>query len=422
MSKSVQIASKVGPASGTVRVGLANRNALAADADIAIVGAGPYGLAAASHLRAAGADARVFGSAMSFWRCHMPKGMLLRSPWPGCSIGARPELSIDSYARARNVTPTKLLPLERFVEYGEWVQRQVVSDLDERKITRIGKAAHGFELTLEDGAAVRVRRVVLAVGLSALDDRPQAFSKMPPNLATHASEHADFAPFAGKRVAVIGAGQSALESAALLSEAGAHVELFSRAPQIRWLAGGPAKTVRDKVRNIVARYLDPPAPVGPFPLNWMVEIPAIFRLLPARLQIRFTERVLRPCGSGWLIERSTAVHFRTATVVVAARPAGNAAELSLSDGSKTEVDHVLLATGYRVNIGRYGLLAPELLKAVQQADGCPVLQGAMESSVAGLHFLGAPSVPGFGPLMRFVAGTGYAARRLTRYVTAQKEK
>jgi hypothetical protein len=132
--------------------------------------------------------------------------------------------------------------------------------------------------------------------------------------------------------------------------------------------------------------------------------------------------VLRPCGSGWLIERSTAVHFRTATTVIAARPSGNAAELSLSDGSKTEVDHVLLATGYRMNIGRYGLLAPELLKNVRQTDGYPVLHGGMESSVAGLHFLGAPAVQDFGPLMRFVAGTGYAARRLTRYVKAQKEK
>jgi cation diffusion facilitator CzcD-associated flavoprotein CzcO len=396
---------------------LANRGTLAADADVAVVGAGPYGLAAASHLRAAGADVAVFGSAMSFWRCHMPKGMVLRSPWPGCSIGARPELSIDAYARARNVTRTNLIPLERFVDYGEWVQRQAVPDLDTRKLTRIDKAAHGFQLTLEDGATVRVRRVVMAVGLTAQASRPHVFSQLPPALATHASDHADMAPFAGKRVAVVGAGQSALECATLLSEAGAEVELFARTPQIRWLAGGPAATFQAKVKNVLAQLLDPPAPVGPFPLNWIVEMPGVFRLFWRPLRKVFSERALRPCVSGWLIDRSTAVRFRTATAVVAARQSGSAAELALSDGSKTEVDHVLLATGYRVNIARYGLLGAELLKEVRQADGYPVLHGGMESSVAGLHFLGAPAVQDFGPLMRFVAGTGFAARRLTRSIT-----
>jgi hypothetical protein len=88
----------------------------------------------------------------------------------------------------------------------------------------------------------------------------------------------------------------------------------------------------------------------------------------------------------------------------------------LDDGSKREPEHVLLATGYRVDISRYQFLSPALLRRLMRENGYPILGTGFESSVLGLHFLGAPAALSYGPLMRFVSGTDYAARALTRRV------
>src|SRR5215472_17796598 len=70
------------------------------DCEVAVIGAGPYGLAVAAHLRAADISTRVFGRALSFWRENMPKGMRLRSPWIATQI-ADPDrrFSLDAFAR-----------------------------------------------------------------------------------------------------------------------------------------------------------------------------------------------------------------------------------------------------------------------------------------------------------------------------------
>ena len=47
--------------------------------DVAIIGAGPYGLSLAAHLQAAGVSYRHFGSPMWLWRQAMPQGMYLKS-------------------------------------------------------------------------------------------------------------------------------------------------------------------------------------------------------------------------------------------------------------------------------------------------------------------------------------------------------
>ena len=50
--------------------------------DVAVIGAGPYGLSVAAHLREQSLKVIVFGRPMSFWDRNMPVGMLLRSPLP----------------------------------------------------------------------------------------------------------------------------------------------------------------------------------------------------------------------------------------------------------------------------------------------------------------------------------------------------
>ena len=99
--------------------------------DVVVIGAGPYGLAAAAHLAEAGASIRVFGSPMSFWMRHMPRGMLLRSPWGASHIAdPRSTLTLDAFERGRGAPLSRPVPLTDFVAYGHWFRRQAVPEID----------------------------------------------------------------------------------------------------------------------------------------------------------------------------------------------------------------------------------------------------------------------------------------------------
>jgi hypothetical protein len=63
-----------------------------------------------------------------------------------------------------------------------------------------------------------------------------------------------------------------------------------------------------------------------------------------------------------------------------------------------------------------------LVRSLRLVDGYPVLTAGFEASLPGLHFVGASAARSFGPLMRFVAGTGYAARALTRGIVGYATK
>lgn len=385
--------------------------------EVAIIGAGPYGLTAAAHLQAAGIEARVFGEVMGFWERHMPIGMVLRSERDGSHF-ADPQrrLTLDAYERVIQRQLPARIPLADYIAYGRWFQREAVPEIDPRYLRRIEPNGDGFRLLLDDGEAVPARRVVIATGLAAFAVRPAVFADVPCAIASHTSEQRDLSRFAGKRVAVIGSGQSALESAALLREAGADVEVLVRRPVMYWL-GQPGHLSRESSR--LGRLLYPPGAVGPLGINWIVQLPGLYRVLPEGWQTRVSERALRPAGSGWLRPRLADVTITLGRSVRAAAPDGERLRLELSDGSTRFVDHALLATGYRVELERYPFLEPSLARAITHRGGMPVLGPGFESSLRGLHFLGAASAVSFGPLMRFVAGTGYAARALARRVRGE---
>ncbi|MDQ2910414.1 MAG: NAD(P)-binding domain-containing protein [Actinomycetota bacterium] len=376
--------------------------------DAAIIGAGPYGLSAAAHLRAAGVETRLFGKTMVFWRSHMPAGMLLRSAWEATHIadpGGR--LTLDAYAAERGAAVATPIPLADFVDYGEWFRERAALEVDARLVRTVGKNGGGFHLELEDGAVLGARSVIVATGVEHFAWRPPEFAGLPPDRLSHSSEHAGFAKFESRRVTVLGGGQSAAESAALLHEAGADVELVLRKSQLRWLAPGRLATQRR-----LRRVLYPPSDVGPPGLNWVVAMPDLFRTLPRGLQPAVSNRVLRPAVSDWLRPRLDNVLLRIGRTIIDARSDGEALTLTLDDGSWREIDHLLLATGFRIDVSRLPFLG-ELAGSLPLVDGAPRLGRGFESAVAGLHFVGAAATESFGPIMRFVAGTGYAARAVT---------
>jgi hypothetical protein len=390
--------------------------------EVAVVGAGPYGLAAAAHLKEAKFETRVFGEAMSFWRRNMPKGMMLRSSLIASDIAdPKGKLSFHTYAVEHPMQWAYPVPLEDFVRYGEWFQSQAVPDLDERKVTRIENAGDSFCLTLQDGETVTARRVVMAMGLANQEFRPEAFAELSTDRVSHACEHDDLKRFRGKRVAVVGRGQSACESAAILNDVGADVALVSRG-NVHWLGALAADNERPNALVWkMHELLSTKSGVGPFPYNWLAEFPDVVRRLPAEVRDGFNARCLRPGATAWLRSRFDGVKLTHVRSIVAASATKSGVTLEFDFGA-AEYDHVLLATGYNIDVGKLGVFAPELLAQIRRANGSPLLSAGLESSVRGLHFVGSSAVKSYGPLMRFVAGSGYAARHLTQNLLARQPK
>jgi FAD-dependent urate hydroxylase len=381
--------------------------------DVVVVGAGPYGLSAAAHLNAHGVNVRVFGETMSFWDRNMPEGMCLRSPWEASQLSdpAR-SLTIDTFQTATGVRVSRPIPIGHFVAYGRWFQSNAVPNLEQRKVVEIEKNTAGFRVVLADGEAVRCGRVVIAGGIGPFAVRPRQFAAIPRELASHSSEQRDLTHFRGQRVVVIGGGQSALESAALLHECQADVELLVRESVVQWTWQRPWLHTFRPVGAVLYAWPD----VGPAFISHAVARPNLYRLLPRWLQDSWRAKSVRPNGVGWLKPRLRDVTISTGLAVLSASARGNQVELKLSDGSHELVDHVLMATGYRVDVRKYEFLSASLVSALRLIGGCPVLGRGFESSVPGLHFLGAPAVWSYGPLMRFVAGADFAARTVSQSV------
>jgi FAD-dependent urate hydroxylase len=386
-------------------------------AEVVVVGAGPQGLAVAGSLRRAQVETVVVGEVMGFWRRHMPKGMWLRSSKRSSSIADPTKTrTLARFEQEVGLLPEPL-PIERFIDYAEWYQAHEVPTVSSARVTSIERANGGFRLRTKDGDELSAKRVVVAAGMAPFAWRPPEFDQLPTELASHPFDHTDFASFAGKRALVVGAGQSALESAALLREAGALVEIIARAPRITWIA--PPVPDASPLRRLYDRLTLAPTDVGSRGTSWIAATPDIWRRLPSGMRKEIAYEVIQPMGGYWLPSRLNGVAIHTSRRVVAASPSNGGLEVQVDDGSRREVDHLLFATGYRVDLSKYDFLAPDLLSEVQRVAGYPKLTAGFESSIPGLHFIGAPAAASFGPVMRFVTGSWYAAQAVTRRVLDQ---
>lgn len=366
-----------------------------------------------------GLEVRVFGEPMEFWKCHMPEGMFLRSPWAASHL-SDPDAArtFDDFCAQTGAKVPVPIPLDQFVEYGLWFQRQVVGEVDRRRVARIERDTKGFRLTLDDGESCTSRRVVVASGIGPFATWPPQFQKLTPNFVTHASDQRGVRQFKGKRVVVIGAGQSALESAALIHETGGEVEIVTRTPAVHWLGW------KERIQRLgpIAKLLYSPYDIGTAGVSRIVALPDLVKYFPRPVQNKFRTRALRPAGARWLIDRLANVPIATGRSVVSATPSGSELSLKLDDGSDRRTDHVLLGTGYKVDVARYPFLPERLSSSLDRANGFPRLLKGFESSTPGLHFLGAPSAWTYGPLMYFVAGTDFAARSLATHLAGAKRR
>ena len=342
----------------------------------------------------------------------MPPGMFLKSIWSASSIAAPAHrYTLESYTNHLGAPHLDPVPLPYFAEYGRWFQRQAVPEVDRTYVQAIAPDGPAFRLDLVDGRSVRAEHVVVAAGIQSYAHMPDWARGLPKELVTHSQDHTDFTPFAGKTVVVLGRGQSAVQTAAFLQEVGASAELLMHAP-IVWLhrrlkkIPGPAK-----------HLFYPPSDVGPVGLSWVIHFPELIYRMPDDLRQRIDTRATRPSSAAWLLDRVVGHVRETIGVdVVSARPQGDKLAIELSDGTSRTVDHVIAGTGYRPHLDRHTFIAPELRAEVQTVDGFPNLAPWFESSVPNLYFVGAIASHSFGPLCRFVLGTGPTARQIARHI------
>lgn len=405
------------------------------DLPVAIIGAGPFGVSTAAYLRSRGVEFRIFGSPMHRWRKQMPAGMFLKSegfasnladPIGRCTLQQFCEEEALPYEGAR-------VSRETFTRYAVSFQQRLVPMVEDVLVTMLDRQNNRFQLRLATGEEVRAKKVVVATGLSHAEYIPDELTKLPVELLSHSGDHHDLGKFKGREVAVIGGGQSALETAALLNEAQATVTLLVRRSSIEWHdipTSGP--------RSLWQRLRRPASPMGNGLRTWLcAAAPMAFYHLPEQVRVDVVRtygqrrgtplETLGPSGSWWLKERVVGrVPILLSHDVRGAEAKGSKVVLHVvgPDGTPRQliVDHVVAATGYRFNVESLPFLGQSMMSELRCVQAAPALSPSFESSIPGLYFTGIAGAYNFGPVMRFLCGTQYAAERISSAIAREQRR
>ncbi len=385
-----------------------------------IVGAGPYGLSIAAYFRRHGIPFRIFGRPMDSWTSHMPKGMALKSDGFSCNLyDPDGDFTLKHFCAERGIEYSDAgipVRLETFAAYGRAFQERMVPDLDERIVVSLERSSDGFVVTLEDGEIVSAQRVVLAVGITHFEYIPEILANLPAEFVSHSFRHHDLEAFRGRSVAVIGGGASAIDLAGLLRDVDADVQLIARKPSLQF----HEKAQTNGNKSWWQRVRHPQSGLGTgFQLRFFADAPMCFHYLPERLRLDTVRTTLGPSG-GWFAKDKVVgrvpLVLGCTTEQAKVRDGRVHLHLRCLDGSEREIvtDHVIAATGYRVNLDRLAFLSSEIRKDLKTVEDTPVLSSSFESSVRGLYFVGVAAANSFGPVSRFAYGAGFAARNLTQ--------
>lgn len=382
---------------------------MTARTSLLIIGAGPFGLAMAAEAGALGVHHAVLGEPMSFWKRHMPAGMVLRS---ACDWHLDPagHDTFERFLATRGQTPSDVepLPLELYLRYAQWFAETKGIRPHPVRVVRLDERDGRFVAALDDGTTMSAERVLLALGFAAFAHIPvELAAAVPAEMSSHTRDCDRPDRFAGRRVLIVGGRQSAFESAALLAEAGAtavHVCHRHETPAFSasdWSWVGP----------ILERVADEP--------GWFRDLSEPEReALQTRLWAEGRLK-LEP----WLgprVQREE-IHIHPRTRIVGSERGGRDLLVHLDDGDRVEVDHVLYATGYKVDLRRVPLLAAgNLLPRIELREGSPVLDTSLQSTVPGLFITSLAAARDFGPFWGFTVAVRASARIVGRAVDSRR--
>lgn len=385
--------------------------------DVAIIGAGPYGLSLAAHLRPKGLRVRIFGRPLDTWRHHMPRNMLLKSDGFASNLSTPTEgHTLKDYCAEHGLAYADKgspIALDTFLAYAESFRKQFTPRLEDTQVTKLERTGSGFRLELERGEPCLARNVVVATGITSYAHMPDVVAALPPWLVSHSFQHRNGEPFRGREVAVIGAGASAIDTAVLLDDCGVSARIIARKSHIRFHAPPDPDA-----ESILRQLRKPSSGIGPGWRSFMcASAPLLFHRLPERLRLRATKNHLGPAPGWFMRERMEGQiptllghHIERAEV----RDGRVALKLATPSGKNKTVmcDHVIAATGYRPDLRRLSFLTPDLRAHITSVENTAILSDNFETSVPGLFVVGPAAANSFGPLMRFMVGAEFAAPRL----------
>ena len=387
--------------------------------DVAIIGAGPYGLSLGAHLAAANIRAKVFGLPMQFWRTCMPEGMVLKSEGFASNLwDPNGALTLKEYCSQQGLPYQDSglpVPLKTFCDYGRDFQRRFVPNLDERMVERLDYSGKVFLLRLQDGEAVLAKRVVLATGIGSFRYTPPELDAISGPFCSHSIDHRSLNRFAGRDVLIIGGGASGVELAGLISQQGGRVTVATRQDRIPFCGPPRERSLWEKIQ----------APETGLGSGWRslacVMAPMVFYRMPQSFRHMVVRKHLGP-APGWTsraeVERNVRVVL--GATLLNARIDGNRATVGFVMNDETqqtlEADHVIAATGFQVDMQRLGFLSALVHERLKLAARTPVLSPHFETSVPGLFAIGVTAANNFGPLLRFAYGAGFASRRLADFL------
>ncbi len=356
----------------------------------------------------------------------MPIGMYLKSEWPASSLSDPEERCTLQQFRPEPYDHAPI-PIDTFVRYGLSFQQRLVPMVEDVMVTALASRPDGFDIRLANGEVFTAVRVVIATGMSHAEYVPRELAELPEELLSHSGAHHDLSRFKDRDVIVVGAGQSALETAALLNETQARASLVVRESSIAWNA-----TPSSDHRSLWQRVRRPSSPLGSGLRTWFcANAPMAFRHLPQRTRTNMVRgggrrgMVLGPAGGWWLRER---VVDRVPTLLghcvrgATARAGKAVLHVNGSDGRARDLvaDHVIAATGYRFSASALPFMSGPMLRDLRCVEDVPVLSSSFESSIPGLYFTGVASAYNFGPVMRFVYGSRYTAERICRHLAGRQ--
>ncbi len=350
----------------------------------------------------------------------MPKGMCLKSDGFASNIyDAEGEFTLKHYCAEKGIEYSDSgipVRLDTFSGYGQAFKDRMVPELENKLVTSLERSPEGFRLGLDNGEMLEARQVVLAVGITHFEYLPPDLAGLPPEFISHSFRHHDLEPFRGRSVVVIGSGSSATDLAGLLHEAGADVQLVSRRTALKF-HGAPQV---GKPRSWWQQVQRPQSGIGPgWRLRFLADAPMAFHYLPESLRLEAVRRVLGPSGAWFAKEKvmgKVPLHLGCTPERGEILDGRVRLHLRTADGSQKEVltEHVIAATGYKVDLDRLRFVSPEIRTKLKLLNGSPVLSTSFESSIPGLYFAGITAANSFGPVMRFAFGAGFAARTVTR--------
>ncbi|WP_066363311.1 NAD(P)-binding domain-containing protein [Neobacillus drentensis] len=352
--------------------------------DVIIIGSGPFGISLAAHAVSNNLKYKLFGYPMDFWSNQMPQEMFIRTPQDFVSFSdSNDRLTIHQFSEETGTELMTPLPRPIFVEYANWFAQKAGIEFTPELITQVTYKNGVYEAVSQTGERHLAKNVIVATGVEHYKYLPNFLKEFSPNLVSHTSGYTNFSQFKGKKVVVLGSGQSAWEAAGLLHRDGADVELIYRKQGPNY-AGSRENEIA--LRDLGDIFYKLPSEEkkeewgqSPGSIAYFLK-PYVEGLVPQNKEVEIEK-----------IEQINEDEIR----------------LVLSNGTEKIVNHIIAATGFHINVDKVPFFDQELLSTIEREEDYsqfPKLNVSFESSLPGLYFAGPLSSHSHGPTFRFILG------------------